>query len=85
MNVASREKKTSFFSLKKEINFCNIVVRDLRRPKQGKKKEIKGFEKLDVLSELLGFPVWMGFYEGLDVFLILKTLITVNFKQILVP
>jgi hypothetical protein len=50
------EKKNSFFSLKKELNFCNIVVPDLRKPKQGEKK-IKGFEKLDVLSELLGFPV----------------------------
>jgi hypothetical protein len=67
MYVASREKKNSFFSLQKELNFCNILVRDLRRPKQ-EKKEIKGFENLDVLSKLLGFPVWMRFLKVLMFF-----------------
>jgi hypothetical protein len=52
-----------------------------KKAKTGK-KEIKGFEKLDVLSELLGFPVWMCFLKVLMFFFILKTLMTVNFKQI---
>jgi hypothetical protein len=38
-----------------------------KKAKTGK-QEIKGFEKLDVLSKLLGFPVWMCFLNGLDVF-----------------